>query len=318
MMKKAITGQDYLFEWYAPKPITGTPEASFVVSPVVSGAMTQGRADITVSAMGNDRRTLTINNQVTGLKSDQTPAYLITDGDSIYNVTVIRIEGTTAILSDPLSREIDLSSAATLQFCLWYTTAPALTVTAASAQVPYTVSYVEDLGTSTVNRLQKGLLKVTPRPFNTGLNHDALCAQFPQLADMVPRRQSSFNPQVRAAQDELELMLRDVLTERGRDEDDIFNADSFLQAHAFLSCSIIYESVSKYDESERMRERAINLFNLTLRTVDLDLNSDGVLDEGEENIRESGSKRADFRASFTGRTPTAYETTFEIKRGMRF
>ena len=79
----------------------------------------QSRADATVSAIANDRRTLTVDNQATGLQRDQMKAFLITNGDTYYSVNVVRVVGTTAILAEPLPREIDLSTSASLEFALW-------------------------------------------------------------------------------------------------------------------------------------------------------------------------------------------------------
>ena len=57
-MRKAITGQDYLFEWSAPSPLSADPTLE-----VTGGAgaynvtMTQSRSDVTVSSIATDRRT---------------------------------------------------------------------------------------------------------------------------------------------------------------------------------------------------------------------------------------------------------------------
>ena len=121
-MIKTITGQALTFEWNSPGPLDAAPSLTVgTASPVT---MTQTRVDATVSAIANDRRTLTVNSQATALQADQLKAYLVTEGDSIYSVTVVRMVGTTAILAEPLSREIDLSVSATLVFAMYYATVP--------------------------------------------------------------------------------------------------------------------------------------------------------------------------------------------------
>jgi hypothetical protein len=73
-----------------------------------------------------------VASQASGLQADQARAFLITAGDSIYPVVLTRLVGTTAILAEPLPREIDLGTNATLTFALWYGTVPSW-VTATSA-----------------------------------------------------------------------------------------------------------------------------------------------------------------------------------------
>ena len=74
---------------------------------------------------------------------------------------------------------------------------------------------------------EKGLLKSTPRPFDTGLSHDDLVALLPQLADMIPRRQSDFASQIKGALDELILQVRDVVISDEATEDEVFNPEQF-------------------------------------------------------------------------------------------
>ena len=118
-MRKAVLNKSYTFEWIAPSPISGTPVLTLNS---INYSLSQSRANATVSAIANDRRTLTVDNQATGLQRDQMKGFLITNGDTFYNVTVVRVVGTTAILAEPLPREIDLSSTASLEFALWSTT----------------------------------------------------------------------------------------------------------------------------------------------------------------------------------------------------
>jgi hypothetical protein len=88
-MIKLVTGQSHLFEWIAPAPLTSAPTFKVYRNGTASSlTMTQTRANASVSSISNDRRTLTVDAQATGLQADQSKAYLITNGDMIYPVSV--------------------------------------------------------------------------------------------------------------------------------------------------------------------------------------------------------------------------------------
>ena len=314
-MIKTVTGQTRIFEWTAPGPLDGAPIMTVGSSSPVT--LTQTRADATVTAIANDRRTLTVNSQASALQADQLKAYLVTDGDSIYSVTVVRMVGTTAILAEPLPREIDLSVSALLVFGMWYGTIPA-TITNTSGYYPLQVSYQLDLGQQTQSKLEKGLLKVTPRPFDTGLSHDELVAQFPQLADMIPRRQSSFEPQIDATLQEVILMLRDHLKdEPDVTEDEVFNAGSFMNAHAYCTAARVYEMIGQMDNANVMRQRCEDLMDISLRSLALDRDGDNVVDDNELDVAKKGGSARDLRASWSSYNKSDYDKTFTPTRGMR-
>ena len=277
----------------------------------------QTRANATVSAIANDRRTLTVDSQATALQADQLKAYLVTDGDSIYSVTVVRMVGTTAILAEPLPREIDMSETAELVFGMHYGTIPSV-ITNTSGYYPIQVSYTLDMGQQTQTKLEKGLLKVTPRPFDTGLSHDELVGQFPQLADMLPRRQSSFETQIEAALAEVVLVVRDHLKDEPEvTEDEVFNAGSFLNAHAYCTAARVYEMVNQLDNANLMRQRCQELMDISLRSLALDRDGDNVVDDNELDVAKKGGSARDLRASWSSYSKTAYDATFTPTRGMR-
>ena len=314
-MIKTVTGQTRTFEWTAPGPLNGAPIMTVGSSSPVT--LTQTRGDVTVTAVANDRRTLTVNSQASSLQADQLKAYLVTDGDSIYSVTVVRMVGTTAILAEPLPREIDLSASALLVFGMWYGTIPA-TITNTSGYYPLQVSYELDLGQQTQSKLEKGLLKVTPRPFDTGLSHDELVAQFPQLADMIPRRQSSFQPQIEATLQEIILMLRDHLKDEPEvTEDEVFNAGSFMNAHAYCTAARVYEMIGQMDNANVMRQRCEDLMDISLRSLALDRDGDNVVDDNELDVAKKGGSARDLRASWSSYNKSDYDRSFIPTRGMR-
>lgn len=145
-MIKLVTGQSHLFEWIAPAPLTSAPTFKVYRNGTASSlTMTQTRANASVSSISNDRRTLTVDAQATGLQADQSKAYLITNGDMIYPVSVARMVDNTAVLADPLPREVDTSSAASLVFAMYYASVPTA-VTDEAGYYPWQVEYVIDLG----------------------------------------------------------------------------------------------------------------------------------------------------------------------------
>jgi hypothetical protein len=291
-MRKAITNLDYLFQWNAPFPINGTPTITINGS---TSSLSQNRAAVSVTAIAADRRTLTLSTSATSLEQDQ--------------------ERATAILAEPLPREIDLSSASSLEFALWSTTLTS-SVTGTSASYPYIVNYTADLGAETILRSEKGLLKVTPRIFTTGLDHDQLTSTFAQLADMIPRRQSDLEPQIKASLEEVILIVRDHVIPSNCTEDEVWNPEQFLQAHSYYAAARVYELNNQFDQAGDLRQRGEDLLLLGLRSVALDLDGDGVLDEGEENLRESGGRATDVRGS-NPITKSAYDKTFIPSRAMR-
>jgi len=313
-MRKAVLDKNYVFDWNAPAPISGTPTLSLNS---ITYTFSQSRADATVSAVANDRRTLTVDNQATGLQRDQMKAFLITNGDTFYTVTVVRVVGTTAVLAEPLPREIDLSTSGTLQFALWSTTIDTNQAVITTANTyPYIVNFTTDQGALNHNRIEKGLFKSTPRPFQTGLNHDDLVDLFAPLADMIPRRQSDFKPQIQGALDEIIMHIRDVTIPQDATEDEVFNPEQFKLAHAYCTASYIYEQNLQLDVASEMRTRCQELMEVALRSLALDVDGDGVIGAGELNRRGSGGKTADFRASWRTYTRTSNDSFFTSSRGM--
>jgi len=316
-MIKLVTGQSHLFEWIAPAPLTSAPTFKVYRNGTASSlTMTQTRANASVSSISNDRRTLTVDAQATGLQADQSKAYLITNGDMVYPVSVARMVENTAVLADPLPREVDTSSAATLVFAMYYASVPTA-VTDEAGYYPWQIEYVSDLGQGVARKVEKGLLKVTPRPFDTSLDHDGLVDMFPQLADMVPRRQTSYAPQVNAALEEIALHIRDHLRDEELTEDEVFNAQSFRNAHAYCTAARVYEMAGQLDTANAMRERCDELMQIALRSVAIDRDGDNIVDEGEINQAKTGGSARDFRASWRTYTKTAYDSTFTPARAMR-
>jgi len=317
-MRKAITGQDYLFEWSAPSPLSADPtlEVTGGVG-AYNVTMTQSRSDVTVSSIATDRRTLTLSAPAAALHRDQAKASLVTNGDTWFAVTISRVVGTTAILAEPLPREIDLSTSATLVFSMYYATVTSVLVAGVNGYYPYTITFSADLGSQNHIKLEKGLIKVTPRPFDTGLDHDELVGTFANLADMIPRRQSDFKAQIKASLEEIALYIRDKVSANSITEDEVFNAETFKLAHMYCAAARIYELSLQLDTADTMRNRCHELLDSALSGVALDLDGDGIVDAGEENLSKIGGSSRDFRASWRTYSKSSNDSFFTPARGMR-
>jgi len=317
-MIKIARDSDYMFQWTAPRPTTGAVTLQvFGASAAISVALTQSRANSSITAIESDRRTLTLSAEADPLQADQQKAFILTAGDTFFQVSLSRIVGTTAILAEPLPREIDLTTAATLHVPMYYTTLTAAQITDTDGYYSYTVSYTADLGDQNRALTEKGTIKVTLRPFDTGLDHDSLVRTFAQLADMVPRRQSDFTPQIDASLEEVSMHIRSHLLADNLTEDEVFNAGSFELAHAYCAAALIYEQSAQLDMAEAMRARCSDLLTRALEAVALDVDGDGVIDEGESNISQTGGSATDFRASWRSYNKSSNDEFFSPARGMK-
>lgn len=316
-MRKAQQGKNHNFIWQSPAPLSGTPSIAFYLEGgSVGGAMTQGRSDLVATDLDRDRRAITLSASATALKPFQSDAFLLTDADTFFAIKIVRIAGNQLILADPLPRDISFTANSTIQFASWLYTCSSSNVTASKQTIAYAVEYVQSEGTQTINRIEKGSLKVVPRPFDTGLDHNKLCSIFPHVADLAPRRSNGFEEQISSSLDELALYVRDLIVPRDVDEDDIHNSHDLLQAHAYLAIARIHELNGNIDLSEKMRARGIELADLSMKTISLDLNTDGIIQTTENNQRVSASK--DIRGNFAGRVVGEYEAQFIPARNMRW
>jgi len=316
-MRKAQQGKNYNFIWQAPAPISGTPSISFFLDgSIITSNMSQGRSDLIATDLDRDRRAITLSASTTALKPFQSDAFLLTDADTFFSIKIVRIVGNQLILADPLPRDISFTTNSTIQFASWLYTCSSSNVTASKQTIAYAIEYVQSEGTQTINRIEKGSLKVVPRPFDTGLDHNKLCSIFPHVADLAPRRSNGFEEQISSSLDELALYVRDLIVPRDVDEDDIHNSHDLLQAHSYLAIARIHELNGNIDLSEKMRARGIELADLSMKTISLDLNTDGIIQTTENNQRVSASK--DIRGNFAGRVVGEYEAQFIPSRNMRW
>ena len=113
------------------------------------------------------------------------------------------------------------------------------------------------------------------------------------------------------------MHIRDVTIPQDATEDEVFNPEQFKLAHAYCTAAYIYEQNLQLDVASEMRTRCQELMEVALRSLALDVDGDGVIDDGELNRRESGGKTTDFRASWKTYTRTSNDSFFTSSRGMR-
>ena len=319
-MKKAVLNKDYLYVFNAPMPLAQAPVLHVKSEALdTSITLTAERASLTITGVSNDRRTLTISASTTPLKPLQKSAFLVTSADSYFPISINRIVGTTLILGDALPKEFDTTSASSVQFAAWHTIlSSAANYTTTSAILSLSVDYIGVFDDNQAPRLHKELLKVCPRPFNTGLTHHVVLEQFPNFADTVARRQNDVEPQIEGGENDLLLIIRDLLASRDLTEDEIHNPEQLRQAHLYFTGARLYEILGNFDLAEKMRTRAIELADLAMKSIAIDSDGDGIVDAGEEEERLKGALRSDIRGNFANREVPEYEKLFQPTRGMRF
>tara|TARA_B100000497_G_scaffold82486_1_gene91955 strand:- start:420 stop:827 length:408 start_codon:yes stop_codon:yes gene_type:complete len=134
---------------------------------------------------------------------------------------------------------------------------------------------------------------------------------------MIPRRQSDFKAQIKASLDEIGLNIRNHLSADNLTEDEVFNSESFKLAHAYCAAARVYELNLQLDVAQAMRARCDELLNSALSSVAIDIDGDGVIDSGEENLSKVGGSSKDFRASWKAYTKNSNDSFFTPGRGMR-
>jgi hypothetical protein len=319
-MKKAVLNKDYLFIFSAPMPLAAAPVLNIKSETIdESVTLTAERSSLTISGVANDRRTLTISALASPLKPLQKDAFLITNSDSFFPVSINRISGTTLILGDALPKEFDITSVSYIQFATWHTVlSSADNFTTNSDILSLTVDYIGVFDDQQAPRIHKELLKVCARPFSTGLTHHIVLEQFPNFADTVARRQTDVNPQIEGGEQDLLLIVRDLLSSKELSEDEIHNPEHLRQAHLYFTGARIYEILGNFDLAEKLRTRAIELTDLAMKTIAIDTDGDGIVDTPEIDQRLKGGLRTDIRGNFAGRTIPDYENLWQPTRGMRF
>jgi len=289
-MRKAIKDYDHLFVWDSPTPINDIPTIQFFYPNGSSSSilnLSQNRSNLTAIAISNDRRTITLAESVSPLKTQNKLAFLITDSDDYFPIYINRIAGNSLILADILPREISFQANSIVQFATWTYLIPANILNQYGVYT-FRVNYYEAYGSVSIARSESGTLKACKRPFDTGLDHGKLMNIFPQLSDVLARRQNSFDEQVKASLDELATVVRDLVLDKNVTEDEVLNPERLLNAHSYLAAARIYELNNQFDQAEAFRNRGYELIDKAMRIIDLDQNLNEVDELEEQNNRLSG------------------------------
>ena len=317
---KATQDLDYALYWEAPSPLQAAPSIGYTTPAGTVQAptsMSAVRAARTVTALGGDRRTLTLtagddSQYLIGPTTGR--AFLITAGDGVFAVTVDRLEGTTAILADVLPRGLSLTSSAELRWAGYTYTIPAAH-TGTRGVLAWRISYTATATPTNEPVGAQGTVQIVRHPFATGVSSSSLIAQMPQMGDMIPRRQQDLEPQVTAALEELALRIREHIGPE-QTEDDIFNPHVFAPAHRYLAAQLVYEMSAQSDLADRAGERAADLLERALRQLVLDTDDDGLIDANEIDVRRAGGSPTDVRGVFS--LPTIEPTAGEREIAQQF
>lgn len=295
---KVRQGQNATFLFWPGTAPTNTPTLT-VRHPVagdLTPAMTQVHASATVSIIGTDRRTLTVNSQnASGLVGDRGGAATLrwTNGGDI-PVVVTSIEATTITLAEPLPKSENEVVAATLEWSLWSAPFTSADVTASVARMPFTVTWTSKFGGGdmpTEYEFAEGLIYCVRMPFHTGLTHRELLTWASTLGAQVPRSQNSWRPQIEAAERVLSRWLRRDLQASDATEDDV-NGAAFEEVHAMLTLGLILGGQTaggavRSEPRDFYMTQAKELYAVILQAIPwLDTNRDGDIDSGEADANQ--------------------------------
>jgi len=309
--RKARTGVDHTFLWDArsPQGLTPTLTVYHPTAGTLTPAMSKAVDNFTITAVASDRRTLTVDDPLIAIKDGYAGnwgrAWVVTTGDGAFPVTISSWDGTTTVvLADSLPQNIT-AAGAWLEWARYEATLGSGDATATTARnIRWTVTSTPLWGSnaSEASDEDSGVLHVVPVPFDTGLSHSKFVAVYPALAERVPRRQTSLDPQIAAAKRELVLQLRRDLSPT-RHEDQVLGAHLF-DAHAALAAANIEQDA---EASDRHMAKFDRLYALALASNPwLDDDIDGTVDSGETGVTIKGPRAQDHQGNasrYTGRNP---------------
>ncbi|PHR17664.1 MAG: hypothetical protein COA38_20580 [Fluviicola sp.] len=295
-------GSTSSFGWAATEPV----QADLGVALTIGGfaaAMAQGVADVGIAAGGvnTDRTVLTAS--IAPVIPDNFlrfgDAFLITAEGYSVPVRVLRVDGTAILLSNPLPLDAALTGPSTLQFAAWFATIGPANVTAAVDYqgAEWSIAYTPH---ATLNlAYAQGLVKVVRVIWQTGLDTALLIRTFPQFQN-VDHRNPSYQPIIDAAAQELAMRIdTDVASfvttsgERATIDDVQSQNSALLQVHLYLTAARVSYNRSDFlaseghitkafgTESNVDLRRKTGLYADAMRPIWIDLDRDGVVDDGE-------------------------------------
>ena len=295
-------GSSANFVWSAPEPIDSGAGVSLTIGAFAS-AMIQPVADVAIVAGGiNTDRTVLTASVAPSIPTDFLKfgdAFLVTGEGESFPVRVIRVDGTSVLLSQPLPTNAPLTLASTLQFKLWSAAIGPGDVTASVDYqgTEWSTAYMRELPGDVT--FDQGLVKVVRVVWQTGLDTALLIRTFPSLQNLG-HRTATYQSQIDAAATELAMRIdTDVAAftttsgERAQ-VDDVESQNAALQlVHAYVTAAMIafdrsdleraeaYVSKAFGTESNVDLRRKTGLYADAMRPIWIDLDRDGEVDDDE-------------------------------------
>lgn len=311
--RKARVGENTLFRWEAPEPVEAAP--TFTVrlpSGSVAIAMTSVHASQAVTGVSTDRRVFTAPGLTVagarGAQGDWGKAWLVTDEDGVIPIKVVRVEADALRVAEPLPRGI--AGNGTVYWATWYATLGAVTGSAVRS-VPWDVVYTaqDGLDLPTSPKRDEGLLHIVRQPFNTGLTTQQLINDFPELGATVNRGMQGYRSAIDLSLAQLVAHVRAILQERDLYEDDA-HGPTLRHAHAYLAAAVILDRVDP-EQADRLREIAKDDIDVALRSIWVDGDGDGEVDDDEAGVQLTGGRAADVGGTFYASSLT-YSSKFRV------
>lgn len=294
-MLKAIKNKVNVIQGLSPFPLSTEPVLT-IVGFNISDPMVAYRAPNQGTSISHDRRTITLDSGVIGLKlNEELKAFIVTSNGGTYPVEIAGVIDDTLILTEPLSREVVISDTEPCDIhfnSYFYSLTPTT-----QGMFTYSILYT---GLDGDNHVEKGIIKVVNRPFDTGLSHLKLLNIFPSLSSLLQRNQEAFSNQIKSGLDILSLKVRSILSGsiQKLDEDSILNPESLMTAHAYFAGAVIYEGLGEWETASQYREQGDAMLNLAMSSISLDYNGDGEVTNEETLIKKKGGNAGDLGGNF--------------------
>lgn len=280
-------GRAATFAWRAPRcpDEATTPSVSIdTAGGPLSGSLTRIRGNASVTAISQDRRTLTTSGiaDIEGHAGDDGAAFLRTVEGGIFPVRVVSIDDSaeTVTLGAALPRGVDVAGS-TLIWATWVfpLLAPQMV---AERNVAWEVAWKETTGGDgrLITQTSTGTLDIVERPFDTGLSHHVLVELYPFVVADVHRDAQDLTPQIAATRRELVQRLDAALVDRGLDAHDV-DGSRFLDAHAAMAAAMACEFTKADEKVQGLLSRSTRLYQTALEALWVDVNRDGAVDSGE-------------------------------------
>lgn len=250
-------------------------------------------APVAVDNVASDRKTITFSAPIgaaAGLIAEHGGAAWLDLGGAYQGAVTVEtiLDPTTAVLAEALPFDTG-TAGGSLEWRVWYADLTAEKVgDAVARRVRWSVSWESDPGADHPGApyLDRGLVDIVRRPFDTGLTSGLLVESFPLFRGTLPAGQTSFEPQIRAGLREL-LGRIEVRLPEGAFLDQL-DGGQFQNAHALFTAHVIARSFrgATYDVDYDFLQEAYASLNRQFKRLRwLDTDDDGVVDAGETDLR---------------------------------